>query len=657
MVLVPLSRLRSRPSKRNVRRKARTSIAALAASIRRLGLLQNLTVIPCGDDGDFEVVAGGWRLAALKLLAKKRRIPEDWSVPCMLVADTLARTASLTENVQREAMGPVEELLAWKALVAEGRSVEAIAADFGVTPLVVKRRLRLANVSPRLLADYQTGAVTLEQLMALAITDDHAAQEAAFYDSPAWQRSPEALRDHLTHEEIDASRDALARFVGLEAYEAAGGGVRRDLFSDEQQGGYLTDAGLLDTLARDKLSDVVEQVQLEGWGWVEVAPRATSAELHVFQRVRRTRRDPNRTEAKRIAKLEGKQKELQDRLDDEDAELSDDGVQALQEELDRLGNELEAIEQTLMVYPPGTVEMAGAVVSVDHMGGVVVHRGLLREEQAKALRAQERQEASAAGVEHNGHGGDADESVKSGISEKLAKRLSAHRTAALQAEVARHPQVALVAVVHRLALRVVFDSYGSGGSPVDIVATPQDGLTQHAPDVGDSPAAVGMGKVREAWAARLPKEPKALFAELLALPQGELLSLLAVCVASTVSVLASHEDEVPAAGLAEAVSLDMHDWWAPTADGYFAHVPKAKALEAVLAFAPHHVTRLSKLKKAEIASEAERLAGGTGWLPVMFRGKAEPSPETPTSSGIEAVLEVDEAAAEAEEREGLAAIA
>ncbi|BEP62318.1 ParB/RepB/Spo0J family partition protein [Variovorax sp. V213] len=657
MVLVPLSRLRSRPSKRNVRRKARTSIAALAASIRRLGLLQNLTVIHSGEDGDFEVVAGGRRLAALKLLAKKRHIPEDWPVPCLLVADTLARAASLAENVQREAMGPVEELHAWKALVAEGRSVEAIAADFGVTPLVVKRRLRLANVSPRLLADYQADAVTLEQLMALAITDDHAAQEAAFYDSPAWQRSPESLRDHLTHEEIDASRDALARFVGLEAYEVAGGGVRRDLFSDEQQGGYLTDVGLLDTLARHKLADVVEQVQLEGWGWVEVAPRATAAELHAFQRVQRTRRDPSRTEAKRIAKLERKQNELQDRLDDEDAELSEDGVRALQEELDQLGAELDAIEQTLTVYPPGTVEMAGAVVSVDHMGGVVVHRGLLREEQAKALRAQERQEANAAGGERNGHDGDADEAAKSGISEKLAKRLSAHRTAALQAEVARHPQVALVAVVHRLALRVVFDSYGSGGSPVDIISTPQDGLTQHAPDVGESPAAVGMGKVREAWAARLPKEPKALFVELLALPQGELLSLLAVCVASTVSVLASREDEVPAAGLAEAVRLDMRDWWTPTAEGYFSHVSKAKALEAVLAFAPDHVTRLSKLKKAEIASEAERLAAGTGWLPVMFRAEAKPSPATSPSSGIEAVLEADEAAAEAEEREGLAAVA
>ncbi|MGJ7524918.1 ParB/RepB/Spo0J family partition protein [Variovorax sp. GB1P17] len=658
LLLIPLSKLR--PSSRNVRKSGGTSIPELAASIARVGLLQNLTVVAESDGEHYEVVAGRRRLAALKLLVKRRKLAKDHEVHSLLVPDDAARTVSLTENVQREAMSPIEELFAWKDLVAEGRPVEDIAADFGVTPLVVQRRLRLANVSPRLLADYQSGAATLEQLMALAITDDHGAQEAAFYDSPAWQRSPEALRDHLTSEEIDAGRDALVRFVGLEAYEAAGGGMRRDLFSDELQGGYLTDAGLLETLARHKLAAVVEQVQLEGWGWVEVAPRATAAELHVFQRARRTRCDPNKTEAKRIAKLEGRQSELQDRLDDEDAELSDDGVRALQEELDCLGNELEAIEQTLTVYPAGVMEMAGAVVSVDHMGGVVVHRGLLREEQAKALRAQERQEASEAGGERNGHGGgDADEPAKPGISEKLAKRLSAHRTAALQAEVARHPQVALVAVVHRLALRVVFDSYGSGGSPIDIIATPQDGLTQHAPDVGDSPAAVGMGKVREAWAARLPKEPKALFAELLTLPQGELLSLLAVCVASTVSVLASREDEVPAAGLAEAVSLDMHDWWTPSAEGYFSHVSKAKALEAVLAFAPEHVTRLSKLKKAEIASEAERLAAGTGWLPVMFRGTLEPTPETALPAGIEAERETDEAAAEgeAEDHKELATIA
>ena len=148
---------------------------------------------------------------------------------------------SLTEQVQREAMHPADQFEAFADLVAEGRPIEDIAADFGVTPLVVQRRLSLANVSPRLLADYRADSVALEQLMALAITDDHAAQDAAFYETPQWQRSPETLRDHLTHEEIDAARDALAKFVGVQVYEQAGGAVRRDLFADKQNGIFFTD--------------------------------------------------------------------------------------------------------------------------------------------------------------------------------------------------------------------------------------------------------------------------------------------------------------------------------------------------------------------------------------------------------------------------------
>jgi len=653
MRLVPLTQLHPRPSKRNVRKTKRMSIPELAASILHVGLLQNLIVILSADGEHYEVVAGGRRLTALKLLAKRKRIAMDYQVPCLLVADASARTASLTENVQREAMHPADQFEAFAALVAEGRPVVDIAADFGVTPLVVQRRLKLANVSPRLLADYRIDDVTLDQLMALAITDDHAAQEAAFYESPHWQRSPQALREHLTHEEIEAGRDALARFVGIEAYEAAGGGVRRDLFSDEQQGVYLTDAALLDSLVRDKLAAVADQVRVEGWGWVEMAPRATHAELHAFQRARRERRGPTKAEAKRVAKLEARQRELQDRIDDGDEGMPDEAVQALHDELDRLGDELESIEQTFVIYAPGVIAVAGAVVSVDHMGRVVVHRGLLREEQAKALRTPERQHIGAADA---GGVTDQKEPAKIGISEKLARSLSAHRTAALQAEVARHPEVALVALAHRLALNLICNGYGD--SPVNVSAKAQDGLALHAPDVADAPALVGMRKVREAWATRLPNDPSALFAELLQLPQSELLSLLAVCVAVSVGAVTSREDEAPAAALAQAVGLDMHDWWSPTAAGYFEHVSKAKALEAVKVFAPEQVSRLGKLKKADLASEAERLAVGSGWLPAMFKGQGasvgEAQAETEVEVEVEAMASTD---AESVEREDVHAVA
>ncbi|MBS0344695.1 MAG: chromosome partitioning protein ParB, partial [Proteobacteria bacterium] len=99
----------------------------------------------------------------------------------------------------------------------------------------------------------------------------------------------------------------------------------------------------------------------------------------------------------------------------------------------------------------------------------------------------------------------------------------------------------------------------------------------------------------------------------------ELLSLLAVCVGYTVSAITSREGDRPAALLAQAVGLDMSQWWTPTAAGYFEHVSKAKALEAVQVFAPGEVHRLAKLKKPQIAAEAERLSAGSGWLPAMFR--------------------------------------
>jgi ParB family transcriptional regulator, chromosome partitioning protein len=627
LLLIPLSQLR--PSSRNVRQSGGASIPELASSIARVGLLQNLTVTVACDGEHYEVVAGKRRLAALNLLAKRRKIDKAHAVPCLLVPDASARTVSLTENVQREAMHPGEQFEAFAALVAEGRPIEDIAADFGVTPLVVQRRLKLADVSPRLLADYRADGVTLEQLMALAITDDHAAQDAAFYDVPAWRRNPQALREHLTEREIDVTRDAVARFVGIEAYEAAGGGVRRDLFSDDSRRVFLTDAALLETLALDKLAATAETARLEGWAWVEVVPRITSAELHGFQRARRDRRTPNKLEAKRIAKLQEVQQAVDDQLNADEAEdMTEDETAAVYAENDKLGADIEAIEQTLLVFAPETLAVAGVIVTVDHAGDIAIHRGLLRDADAKALRAKERQAMSDdAGAGSKEGSAEATASALTRISEKLARRLSAHRTAALQIALARQPQVALAALVHGLVLQVMLEKTslwrGTSAQFIHITASAQDDLDKHAPDVAQSPAAIQLRDVRQAWMARLPTDASELFAALLTTPQENLLSLLAACVAMTVGAVTPREDAIPAAALAQAVGLDMHDWWTPTADGYFAHVSKSKALEAVRVFAPEHAARLLKLKKGELASEAARLAVGSGWLPEMLRAVAE----------------------------------
>ena len=621
LILVPLSRLVLRPTGRNVRKTPRMSIPELAASIQRVGLLQNLIVIASADGEHYEVVAGGRRLAALKLLAKKHRISKEWEVPCLLVADGTARTASLTENVQREAMHPADQFEAFAALVAEGRPIEDIAADFSVTPLVVQRRLKLANVSPRLMADYRADAVTLDQLMALAITDDHAAQEAAFYDAPQWQRHPSHLRERLTEREIDAYRHPLVRFVGLDTYEAAGGGIRRDLFAEGDAGVYLTDATLLERLAQDKLAGIAATVRAEGWAWVDATPGVTHADLHAFQRAPRERREPSKREAQRIEKLQAKMKAvgeaLDAALDAEDEETAD----ALQEEGEALGEQLQTLEDGLQDYSAAVRAAAGAIVTIDRNGEAVIHRGLLREAEAKALRTLERlrQGFGTEEAANDDEGDTAEEAKAPAMSDRLAQRLSAHRTAALQIEVARHPQVALAALVHGMVQAVLQRSHYGADLPLGVRLTKQDRLESMAPDWPESSAAVALRELQQAWAGKLPKDSAELFAALLAMEQGELVKLLAVCVASTVAVVTPRAaPRQPGEELAHAVGLDMAAWWHPTAEGYFKHVPKTAILQAVGEYAPEHVSRLAKLKKADIASEAERLVDGTGWMPAIF---------------------------------------
>ncbi|WP_051749136.1 ParB/RepB/Spo0J family partition protein [Nevskia soli] len=612
-ITVPLNRLR--PSTRNVRKSGGTSVKQLARSIDRVGLLQNLIVTDPGDEGFHEVEAGKRRLLALQLLAKRKRLPEDHGVRCLLVPDASATTVSLTENFQREAMHPADEFEAFKALVDEGRPIEDIAADFGVTPLTVQRRLKLANVSRRLLADYRKDKVTMEQLMALAVTDDHAAQEQAFYESPEWQRDPRQLREHLTAEDVNAERDAVARFVGVEDYQQAGGVSRRDLFAEGEKGVYLSDRALLDKLAVDRLAPIATDLELEGWAWIEVVPRATASDIYAFERVPTKNRKPTDKEAKQAARIEKRIEKIEATL--EAGECDEGGAAVLEEEWERLDAEREALAQARVVYPVKAKAHAGVVVSVDNEGKAVVHRGLVREADAKQLRA----EASEGGKAKEGEQKKADGKPEGSLSASLTRQLSAHRTAALQAELAKQPSVALVAVIHRLALQAL---YGDGhyGNVVRITCAPPERLERYAQDLPQSTAVTALNEAKQAWRDTLPAEPERLFAALREMPQEDLLALLAVCTACCVEAVTDDAADDRAGPLAAALDLDMARWWTPTAAGYFAHVPKVKIIEAVKCFSPDDAHQLDVMKKNELAATAERLSAGKNWLPDMLRKAA-----------------------------------
>ena len=397
---------------------------------------------------------------------------------------------------------------------------------------------------------------------------------------------------------------------------------------------YLTDAALLERLAQDRLGGIAAEVKTEGWAWVDIAPAATYADLQAFQRAPREQREPNKREALRIEKLQAKMREVAEALDTAMEAEDEDKAEALQEEGEVLGEQLQALEDGLQGYAPSVKAAAGAIVTIDRNGEAVIHRGLLREAEAKALRTLERlrQGFSGEDAESDDEGDTADEAQAPAMSDRLAQRLSAHRTAALQIEVARHPQAALAAVVHGMVQTVLQGSHYGHDLPLGVRLTVQDRLEGMAPDWPESPAAVALRELQQAWGGKLPEGSAELFAALLVMEQGELVKLLAVCVASTVDVVTPRATpHQPGAKLAQAVGLDMAAWWQPSAEGYFKHVSKSVILDAVGAFAPDSVNRLAKLKKADIASEAERLANGTGWMPAIF--KAEDTQEDAPEEG------------------------
>ncbi|HEX3982877.1 MAG TPA: ParB/RepB/Spo0J family partition protein, partial [Acidisoma sp.] len=292
--MIPLNKLV--PSPANARKTgASIGIDELAASIEAHGLLQNLQVRP-GAKGAFEVVAGGRRLAALKLLAKRKAIAKAEPVGCNVLDDEDAGEISLAENVVRIPMHPADQFDAFHVLAATGKGPEEIAARFGVTATVVRQRLKLAAVSPRLIELYRAEQMTLDQLVAFAVSDDHAAQEAAWENLPDFRRNPAAIRRTLMAAQIEAD-DARVVFVGLDAYRKEGGEIVRDLFEPEHEG-YLTDPGLLDRLVTERLQREAATLRAEGWKWVEIVPALDYVTLRGFGQAE-TERLPLSPERKR----------------------------------------------------------------------------------------------------------------------------------------------------------------------------------------------------------------------------------------------------------------------------------------------------------------------------------------------------------------------
>src|SRR5579863_2165636 len=379
MQTIPLTQLV--PSPVNVRKTgSKDGIEALAASIAAHGLLQNLSVRPA-KGGSYEVVAGGRRLAALKLLAKQKRIAADYPVPCHALDGADATEISLAENELRLPMHPADQFDAFKKLADDGKGPEEIAARFGTTAKIVEQRLRLAVVSPKLIALYRKGDMTLDCLMAFTVAEDHRQQEKVWKALPDYaRRSPRQIRDALTEKHV-AADSSLAQFVGIKAYEEAGGAVLRDLF-DDKGSGWLTDAALVNRLAAERLDREAEAVRGEGWKWVEIMPELSWETMKGFGKATPERSPPTAEQQREIETLTAEGNSI---IEEHGEEPEDEAVLDRFYEIQERIADLSEGEET---WPDAAKANAGALIGIAHDGEAEIRRGLIRpEDKATARKA------------------------------------------------------------------------------------------------------------------------------------------------------------------------------------------------------------------------------------------------------------------------------
>ncbi|TPM21599.1 ParB/RepB/Spo0J family partition protein [Mesorhizobium sp. B2-3-5] len=428
-ITIPLGKLV--PSKANVRRvNSEAGRTELAASIEAHGLIHNLVARKAPKGAKFEVVAGGRRLGALRLLLDEGRtvqgvaVTKDYPVRAVLREEGSDTEISLAENDQREPMHPVDEVIAYRDLVEQGMAAEDIASRFGKSVVTVRQRLKLASLSPRILDAMRADEVTLEQAKALAVCDDHMAQEAAWFEQDGWSRNPSNIRSFLTSAHVRGT-DRLAQFVGIEAYEAAGGGVLRDLFADDGLT-FLTDRPLLVKLAGDRLEAAAGEVRPLGWKWVEISLDSGFIHGGGFGRIHAVRRDPTEAEQAELSALAGQYDELAGAIDAY-AE-GDPQIEADEAKLHALEGRIEAIQKATEAFDPQEMALAGCVVSISYDGTLQVTPGLVKAEDRKALAVLEgadsndEDEGDEAGQE------EMPETEATGMSAALTEELTAIRT-------------------------------------------------------------------------------------------------------------------------------------------------------------------------------------------------------------------------------------
>ncbi len=612
---IPLKRLVASPF--NMRRGKRTGTRALANNIAAVGMLQNLVVHPMKVGAKkaptYGVAAGETRRLALVELVERGLCSLDDEVPCLVVSTEQAVLISLSENEVRMPPHPADQCDAYRALVDAGRTLAEIAEIYTVSVQTVQRRLKLARVSPKLIELFREDKIGADVMMALALSDSHAEQESAWFDALPYDRNADAIRRKLVAGERAFLNNRVALFVGTDAFEAAGGTVRRDLFS-EQGAAWYSDQALMERVALEQLGVVAAEVLHEGWDWAEPVMTIDYNVRCAFAKMSPAQVAPTPEQQQEMGAIDARVAAIRDEQDSDDTDY--ETYERLDEEADALAERREAIKQSLYVYTPVQIAGGGVLVTIGQDGAIEVLRGWIKKADTHAAVSDSEDDDDGVPLAPaSGASAPTAPAEKSPHSATLTNRLNARRTAAVSMALARQPHVALAALIHRFLLNDY--AKGTEASALEIQWHDKSGSVESAaPELADDFAYRLHNEQRGAWAGVIPASSPELLDWCVAQTDERLLTILAQYVAASVNSISDKEDPHAINGLIPALGLNMAEQWAPTVASYFKHVSKGHIAQVVSeAVSPAEGMRLTKLKKADAATEAERLMAGRGWLP------------------------------------------
>ena len=576
--------------------------AEMKASLETHGLLENLVVRSDGPDGDYAVVAGGRRLAALKALAADGVLDAAHPVPCLIVdGNTASGELSLAENIVRVAMHPADQVIAFTKLAESGVTVATIAARFGMSERLVEQRLRLGNAAPELLEAYRTDNIGLETLKAFAVTTDHHRQMAVWAQlaDQGYRPAPSQVKRLLTEERIPAT-SAMARFVGVDAYEAGGGPVLRDLFATEDESGiWFEDPALLNELAMAKLGETVKDLATR-WHWATAMQEIDWTEVAHYGRIHPEPAAPTDEETAELERLRTREDELTN-LDE------DDWTEALAEEAEAIETrtcEINAAIEARATYRAEDYAIAGSIATIGWNGELQVIEGLVRpEDMPKPTDSGD----SASGDAGDGEGDDAtgagrfqrpaisapiaspadpqaEARKEAGVGIGLADDLCSIRTALVKAHLGNDFEAAFDLMLFQLGRAVFTRGYRAHALDIAIRET-ADRPTMRMNDKDFGAWSPGEAMLADRSNLRLDwltiEDDGESFAALRALPEADKQALFAASVARTVNGQLAFEPQARPELEATIARLDIDfaGQARPTADLLWSRINKGRILD------------------------------------------------------------------------------